>query len=66
MDRLAVTAAIAASFAFMLPVGTPPNAMAYATGEVTVGQMARTGFLLNIISIVVIIAFMTITLPSGG
>jgi sodium-dependent dicarboxylate transporter 2/3/5 len=66
MDRLAVTAAIAASFAFMLPVGTPPNAMAYATGEVTVGQMARTGFLLNIIGILVVIAFMTITLPSGG
>ena len=66
MDRLAVTGALAASLAFMLPVGTPPNAMAYATGEVTVGQMARTGFLLNIISIVVIIAFMTITLPSGA
>jgi solute carrier family 13 (sodium-dependent dicarboxylate transporter), member 2/3/5 len=66
MDRLAITGAIAASFAFMLPVATPPNAMAYATGEVTVGQMARTGLLLNIIGIAVIIAVMTLTLPSLG
>ncbi len=66
MDRLAVTGAIAASLAFMLPVGTPPNAMAYATGEVTVGQMARTGFLLNLIGVALIITVMTLTLPSVG
>ncbi|AIY89478.1 SLC13 family permease [Geoglobus acetivorans] len=47
-----IPAAIAASFAFMLPVATPPNAIVYGTGYVKVPQMARTGFLLNIIGIV--------------
>jgi len=47
-------AAMAASMAFMLPVSTPPNAMVFASGYVTIPQMARAGFLLNLCSIVLI------------
>ena len=51
---LAVPAAIAASCAFMMPVATPPNAIVYASGCVTIPQMARTGIFLNILCIVII------------
>lgn len=44
---LMVPAAMAASSGFMLPVSTAPNAIAYGTGRVTIGQMAREGFALN-------------------
>ncbi len=42
-------AAIAASCAFMLPVATPPNAIIYGSGKVTIPQMAKAGIWLNII-----------------
>jgi len=48
---LIVPATLGASCAFMMPVATPPNAIVYGTGHVTIRQMARTGFLLNIVSI---------------
>jgi len=48
-------AAIAASCAFMLPVATPPNAIIFASGHVTIPQMVRAGFGLNIIGIFVIL-----------
>ncbi len=51
---LMVPAAMAASSGFMLPVSTAPNAIAYGTGRVTVGQMAREGFALNLMLAVVI------------
>ena len=44
---LAVPAALGASCAFMLPVATPPNAIVYGSGRVSVIEMARAGFLLN-------------------
>jgi sodium-dependent dicarboxylate transporter 2/3/5 len=47
-------AALAASMAFMLPVATPPNAMVFGSGYVTIPQMARAGFWLNLCSIAVI------------
>jgi sodium-dependent dicarboxylate transporter 2/3/5 len=43
--------AIAASCAFMLPVATPPNAVVYSSGLMTIPDMIRAGFWLNIISI---------------
>ncbi len=48
------TAAIAASMAFMLPVATPPNAIVFASDEITVPRMARAGFLLNLVSITLV------------
>jgi solute carrier family 13 (sodium-dependent dicarboxylate transporter), member 2/3/5 len=47
-------AALAASCAFMLPVATPPNAIVFASGMVTIGQMMRAGFALNLMAIVLI------------
>ncbi len=52
--ELALTVAVAASLAFMLPVGTPPNALVYSTGLVPVGAMIRAGIVLNLVSIVVL------------
>lgn len=60
LERLAVTGALGASLAFMLPVGTPPNAMAYATGHVSSGQMAKAGFLLNLAAIATVILVVTL------
>jgi sodium-dependent dicarboxylate transporter 2/3/5 len=51
---LLAPAAIAASCAFMLPVATPPNAIIFASGHVTIPQMARSGFGLNLIGIVLV------------
>lgn len=53
---LVVPAALAASCAFMMPVATPPNAIVFGSGLVTIPQMVRAGFLLNICGIVVITA----------
>jgi sodium-dependent dicarboxylate transporter 2/3/5 len=47
-------ATFAASAAFMLPVATPPNAIVFASGRITVAQMARAGVLLNLLSVPVI------------
>ena len=53
---LAVPVALAATSAFMMPVATPPNAIAYGSGYVTMGNMVRTGIWLNIIALIVISA----------
>jgi len=58
---LAVPVALAASSAFMLPVATPPNAIVFGSGDVTIPQMARAGILLNLL-FVVLIALVTYTL----
>ena len=53
--------AIAATCAFMLPVATPPNAIAYGSGYVQIPQMAKAGLWLNLIGIVLItVATMTL------
>lgn len=51
---LLIPAAFAATCAFMLPVGTPPNAIVFGTGAVTIGQMARGGLVLNLVGIILI------------
>jgi sodium-dependent dicarboxylate transporter 2/3/5 len=45
--------AISASYAFMLPIATAPNAIAMSTGHVKVKQMAKRGVFLNIFGITV-------------
>ncbi|MCF7807462.1 MAG: DASS family sodium-coupled anion symporter [Candidatus Marinimicrobia bacterium] len=49
-----VPATLSASFAFMMPVATPPNAIIFGSGRVKIIEMARTGFFINIIGIIVV------------
>ncbi len=59
--------ALAASCAFMLPVATPPNAIVFSTGHVTIPQMCKAGIWLNIIGVVLIVVLtMTILGPVLG
>ena len=51
---LTVPVALAASCAFMLPVATPPNAIVFGSGLLKIPRMARAGFVLNLIGIVVV------------
>jgi solute carrier family 13 (sodium-dependent dicarboxylate transporter), member 2/3/5 len=52
---LMVPVALAASCAFMMPVATPPNAIVFASGAVTIPHMARAGLLLNLAAIFLIV-----------
>ncbi len=49
-----IPAALSASCAFMLPVATPPNVITFSTGRFSVRTMAREGFALNLLGVVVI------------
>lgn len=60
---LMATAALAASMAFMLPVATPPNAIVFGSGYMTIPQMVRAGIWMNLIAIVLIIATATWLVP---
>jgi sodium-dependent dicarboxylate transporter 2/3/5 len=51
---LMVPATISASFAFMLPAATGPNAVIFSSGKLTVRTMAREGFVLNLLGAVVV------------
>jgi sodium-dependent dicarboxylate transporter 2/3/5 len=57
------TAAIACSMAFMLPSGTPPNAIVFSSGYLTIGQMAWAGIWVNIVSILAVTAAGTFLIP---
>ena len=50
---LMIPATLASSLAFMLPVATPPNAIIFGTNRIRVKDMVRTGFLLNLLAIII-------------
>lgn len=61
---LMVAVALAASFAFMLPVATPPNAIVFSSRRISIPQMARAGVWLNMLGSILITLYVIFYLPS--
>lgn len=60
---LMVPATIAASYGFMMPVGTPPNAIVYSSGYVSVPRMVRAGLPLDMIGIIMVTGLASLIVP---
>jgi solute carrier family 13 (sodium-dependent dicarboxylate transporter), member 2/3/5 len=58
-----IPTALAANCSYMMPVGTPPNAIVYGSGLVTLPQMARAGFLLNVALVPVVVGLLLVLGP---
>ncbi len=54
---------LAASCASMMPMGTPPNAIVFASGHIQMKQMMRTGFVMNIVAVILITLFCWLLVP---
>jgi sodium-dependent dicarboxylate transporter 2/3/5 len=61
--HLGIPMTLAASCASMLPMGTPPNAIAFSSGYIRLKQMTRVGFVMNIVSVILITLFCWLLLP---
>lgn len=57
VELLVIPVALAATCAFMLPVATPPNAIAYGSGYLQISHMVKTGLILNIVGAILITIF---------
>ena len=60
---LGIPMTLAASCASMLPMGTPPNAIAFSSGYIKLKHMTRVGFIMNIVSVILITLFCWLLLP---
>lgn len=61
--QMVIPVTLASSCAFMLPMATPPNAIVFASGHVRVGEMARVGVVLNLISVAILFALAYYVVP---
>lgn len=52
--HLSLPVTLAASYAFMMPIATPPNAIVFSSGMIKMKEMIRAGFLLNIVAIILL------------
>ncbi len=62
--QLAIITTLGCSFAMAMPISTPPNAIAFATGKIPVTAMIRSGGLISIIGIVVMLLGYQLVIPS--
>jgi sodium-dependent dicarboxylate transporter 2/3/5 len=60
---ITIPIALAANCSYMLPVGTPPNAIIYGSGLITLPQMARAGFFLNLALVPIVVALLLLLGP---
>jgi len=60
---LLLSATMAASFGFGLPIATAPNSIVFATGHMSTRDMARAGFLLDALAVLLLLAFVYVLLP---
>lgn len=60
---LGIPMTLAASCASMMPMGTPPNAIVFASGHIKLNQMVKTGFVMNIVATVLITLFCYYVIP---
>ena len=61
--QLVAPVALAASCGFMLPVGTPPNAIVFGTGRLSMHDMLRAGWRVNIASIIIVTTVTMLVIP---
>jgi solute carrier family 13 (sodium-dependent dicarboxylate transporter), member 2/3/5 len=60
---LGIAMTLASSCASMMPMGTPPNAIAFASGHIKIKEMMRAGFVMNIVAVILITLFCWFLLP---
>ena len=65
MEILSVPLVLGASCAFMLPMATPPNAIVFSTGKLTVSYMMARGIVLNVLSVIILVALGMALLTMG-
>jgi solute carrier family 13 (sodium-dependent dicarboxylate transporter), member 2/3/5 len=54
---------MAASLAFALPMGTPPNALVFASGRVSIRSMVRAGLIMDAVSVAALVGLMYVLGP---
>lgn len=62
---LLVPAALSTSFAFMLPIATPPNAIVFSSGELKVIDMAKPGGVANVVCSAVLWVYFQLLAPAA-
>ena len=60
---LMIPATIATSLAFIMPVATPPNLIVFGTGKISIKEMAKTGIIIDLIGVAVVVLFMYLVIP---
>jgi sodium-dependent dicarboxylate transporter 2/3/5 len=59
-------ATLGASFGFMMPISTAPNAMAYGTGKISIRQMVKAGIVFDLVGYAVVVGMLRLLVPLLG
>ena len=65
MDTLSLPLVLGASCAFMLPMATPPNAIVFSTGKLTISYMVYRGIVMNVLAIALIVLLLQVVGITG-